>query len=100
MRRPRVQRCVRLSVLARWRCRMGSVGCGFWSGWRAAADATRSRWRFGFAARWVWGRWELRLGVLLSGTGAWARSSLSGVGVGGRRFWLLERRAFGFRYVG
>src|SRR6266851_3691733 len=33
MRMRRVRRCERLSVLARWRCRMGSAGCGFWSGW-------------------------------------------------------------------
>src|SRR4029453_14693174 len=78
---------------------MGSVGCGSWSGWRAAADATRSRWRFGFAANWMWGRWKLRLGMLLSGTRACARSSLSGLGLRGRRFWLGGRRAVGFRCV-
>src|SRR2546430_2609451 len=33
MRMRRVRRCERLSVLARWRCRMGSVACGVWSGW-------------------------------------------------------------------
>src|SRR5262249_7386406 len=99
-RAQRVRRCVRLIVLPRCRCLMGSVGCGFWSGWRAAAAATRSRWRFGFAASWMWVRWKLRLGMLLRGTRACARSSLSGLGLRGRRVLLLERRAFGFRYVG
>jgi len=64
----------------RCRCLLGSAGCGFWSGWKAAAGATRSRWRFGFVARWMWGRWKLRLGMLLRATRACARSSLSGLG--------------------
>src|SRR4030095_9322640 len=36
----------------------------------------------------------------LSATRACARSSLSGLGLRGRRVWLLERRGVGFRYVG
>src|SRR5262249_6957798 len=64
MRMPRGRRCVRSSVHLRCRCLLGSAGCGFWSGWKAAAGATRSRWRFGFVASWMWGRWKLRLDVV------------------------------------
>src|SRR2546427_4353389 len=78
---------------------MGSAGCGFWSGWKAGADATRSRWRFGFVANWMWGRWKLRLGMLLGATRACARSSLSGLGWRGRRLWQGERRAFGLGWA-
>src|SRR5262249_282873 len=40
MRMPRGRRCVRSSVHLRCRCLLGSVGCGFWSGWKARAGPT------------------------------------------------------------
>src|SRR5262249_1847978 len=48
----------------------------------------------------MWERWKLRLGMLLSATRACARSSPSGLGLRGRRFWLLKRRGVGFWVVG
>src|SRR5262249_320134 len=84
MRMRRGRRCVRSSVRLRCRCLLGSVGCGFWSGWKAAAGATRSRWRFGFVGRWGWGRWEAGLGGVLGATGGSRRSFLGGVGEGRR----------------
>src|SRR5262249_16408317 len=54
-----------------------------------------SRWRFGFVARWMWERWKLRLGMLLSATRACARSSRSGLGGGGRRVGRGEGRGVG-----
>src|SRR5438034_4580463 len=65
--------CVRLSVLRRCRCRLRSVGCGFWIGWRVAVQPTRCRWRFGCGGHWTLRRWKLRLGMLWSGTRACAR---------------------------
>src|SRR5262249_13003790 len=99
MRLRRVLRCERLSVLARCRCRMGSAGCGFWSGWRGRAGATWSRWRVGLVGGWMGERWELGFGLVFGGTRACARSSPSGLGLRGRRFWLLKRRGFGFWFV-
>src|SRR6516225_5390604 len=92
MRLRRGRRCVRLRVRLMCRCRLGSAGCGFWSGWKAGAGATRSRWRFGFAANWMWGRWKLRLGMLLRATRACARSSPSGLGWRARRCLRGARR--------
>src|SRR6516164_3150285 len=99
MRLRRGRRCVRLRVRLMCRCRLGSAGCGFWSGWKAGAGATRSRWRFGFAAHWMWGRWKLRLGMLLRATRACARSSPSGLGWRARRCLRGARRACGFWYA-
>jgi acyl carrier protein len=36
-----------LFVLRKCRCRLRSVGCGFWSGWKVVVRGTRSRLRFG-----------------------------------------------------
>src|SRR5262249_13905129 len=90
MRLRRVLRCERLSVLARCRCRMGSAGCGFWSGWRGGAGATWSRWRFGLGGGLGWGRWEVRLGVLVSATGAWGRVFPGGFGVARQEVLAVE----------
>src|SRR5437660_991214 len=79
----RVRRCVRLCVLGKFRCRLRSVGCGFWSGWKAGGRGTRSRWRYGCEVFSMWARWRLRLGTLLIGTRACGRCFLSEMGLRG-----------------
>ena len=47
-------------VRTRFRCRMRSAGCGFWSGCKGRGRATRSRWRCGCSGRLIGLRWKLR----------------------------------------
>ena len=58
--RRRARRCVRVRGLPRSRCRLRSGGCGSWTGWRAPARPTRSRWRCGCVVRSTWRRWRRR----------------------------------------